>query len=416
MDLGEHSANNSVPVSSSCRKLRKFFNAVLPIVRLRKLMKRLCVNPAAVEISTIPRKLQEKLNPENLKLQFSNNVCGPIYTGLPIGDQEGNPLDLHLIDCSNQNIMNCGAEASAEVEILVLEKDFTRYIGGEKSLIRGNPQVSLKNGSVSVSHISFKHTRNSLKKRELRLCARVVYPFNRIVDAVTKPFFVKDRRSMGKSLKPLILDDQVWKLQTIRKDGPFHKRLMKENIETVQDFLTHYFLNRENLLSILGRHMNVKKLDAAVNQAKSKLELKRYVYRQENLRVVFTDVGELIGVQFCKEGHSFSFQQLVQELKAFATQMVKNAFQNGRQNFKVLLDDDSFYNGFTSEEAYNYVIDTQQRQPVPNNNNVANYMPNTSLKVNNYDNISQLNGALPHQFHPDDNDIIDQYLPSIIWD
>lgn len=61
--------------------------------------------------------------------------------------------------------------------------------------------------------------------------------------------------------------------------------------------------------------MNVKKLDAAVNQAKSKLELKKYVYRQENLRVVFTDVGELIGVQFCKEGHSFSFQQLVQELK-----------------------------------------------------------------------------------------------------
>ncbi|TMW89426.1 hypothetical protein EJD97_017198 [Solanum chilense] len=406
MDLGEHSANNSVPVSSSCRKLRKFFNAVLPIVRLQKLMKRLCVDPAAVEISTIPRKLQEKLNPENLKLQFSNNVRGPIYTGLPIGDQEGNPLDLHLIDCSSQNIMNCGAEASAKVEILVLEKDFTRYIGGEKSsLIRGNPQVSLKNGSVSVSHISFKHTRNSLKKRELRLCARVVYPINGIVEAVTKPFFVKDRRSMGKSLKPLILDDQVWKLQTIRKDGPFHNRLMNENIETVQDFLTHYFLNRENLLRILGRHMNVKKLDAAVNQAKSKLELKRYVYRQENLRVVFTDVGELIGVQFCKEGHSFSFQQLVQELKAFAMEMVKIAFQNGSQNFKVLLDDDSFYNGFTSEEAYNYVIDTQQRQPVPNNN-VANYMPNTSLTVNNYDNISQINGALPHQFHPDDNDIV----------
>lgn len=95
--------------------------------------------------------------------------------------------------------------------------------------------------------------------------------------------------------------------------------------------------------------------------------------------------------------------------------MVKNAFQNGRQNFKILLDDDSFYNGFTSEEAYNYVNDTQQRQPVPNNN-VANYMSSTSLKVNNYDNISQINGALPHQFHPDDNDLIDQYLPSIIWD
>ncbi|KAH0762612.1 hypothetical protein KY290_018685 [Solanum tuberosum] len=297
-------------------------------------MRRLCVDPA------------ENLNPRHLKLQFSNNVRGPIYTGLPIGDQEGSPLDLHLIDSRTQNIMNSVPEASAKVEIVVLEKDFTSR-GGEKSLIHGNPQVSLKNGSVSVSHISFKHTRNALKKRELRLCARVVFPYDigtRIVEAVTKPFFVKDRRS-------------------------------------------------------------------TVNQAKSKLDLKRYVYRQENLRVVFTDVGELIGVQFYEEGQSFSFQELIQTLKAIAMEMVKKAFQDGRQNFKVLLDDDSFYNGFTSDEAYNSVIDTHQLQPVPNN--VANDMPNTSLIVNNYDNISQNNslsttstGALPHQFDPDDSDLI----------
>ncbi|KAK4735381.1 hypothetical protein R3W88_009642 [Solanum pinnatisectum] len=313
--------------------------------------------------------------------------------------------------------MNSGPEASAKVEIVVLEKDFTRY-GGEKSLIRGNPQVSLKNGSVSVSHISFKHTRGTMRNRELRLGALRVG--TRIVEAVTEPFFVKDRRNISKRLKPLFLHDEVWKLETIGKDGPFHKRLMKENIKTVSDFLTHYFLNRENLLKILGRHMNVKKLDAAVNQAKNKLDLKRYVYPHENPQVIFTDVGKLIGVRLHEEGQCFSVQQLTdQTQKAIAMEMVKTAFQDGHQNFKVLLDDDSFNNGFTSEPC-NYVTDTQWLQPVPNY--VANCMPSTSLIVNNYDIIRQINslsatstGELPHQFHPDDNDfIIYQDLPPII--
>ncbi|WMV21562.1 hypothetical protein MTR67_014947 [Solanum verrucosum] len=414
---------------STCKLHRGFadvsslINAVLPIVRLRKLMKRLCVDPAnkvglgdphyelvfetgvmttfmyeyLTSLISTPSvhnclagcrdfnhpkatEVQENLN---FKLQFSNNVRGPIYTGIPIGDQEGSPLDLHLIDCSTQNIVNPGPEASTEVEIVVLEKNFTRY-GGEKSLIRGNPQVSLKNGSVSVSHISFKHTRNAMRNRELRLGALRVG--TRIVEATTEPFFVKDRRNISKKLKPLFLHDEVWKLETIGKDGPFHKRLMKENIKTVNDFLTHYFLNRENLLKILGRHMNVKKLDAAVNQAKNKLDLKRYVYPHENQ----------------------------------AMEMVKTAFQDGHQNFKVLLDDDSFKNnGFTSE-ACNSVTDTQWLQPVPNY--VANCMPSTSLIVNNYDIISQINslsatstGELPHQFYPDDNDFsIFQDLSPII--
>ncbi|KAH0688530.1 hypothetical protein KY284_019083 [Solanum tuberosum] len=318
--------------------LIRMFNAVLPIVRLRKLMKRLCVDPA------------ENLNSGHLKLQFSNKVRGPIYTGIPIGDQEGSPLDLHLIDCSTQNIVNPGPEASTEVEIVVLEKDFTRY-GGEKSLIRGNPKVIVKNGRVSVSHISFKHTRDTMRNRELRLGALRVG--TGIVEAATEPFFVKDRRN-------------------------------------------------------------------TVNQAKNKLDLKRYVYPHENPLVIFTDVGELIGVRLYEGGQFFSVEHLTdQTQKAIAMKMVKTAFQDGHQNFMVLLDDDGFNNGFTSE-ACNYVTDTQSLQPVPNY--VANCMPSTSLIVNNYDIISQINslsttstGELPHQFYPDDNNfIIFQDLPPII--
>ncbi|XP_055827981.1 calmodulin-binding protein 60 A-like [Solanum dulcamara] len=434
MNLGEHSSYHSVPLSSSfhrkikLRKLRKSVNAVLPVVRLLKSMRRLCVDPAAVEISTDPRKSQilcdEYEYPGHLKLKFSNNVSGPIYTGVPIGDQEGRSLDVHLIDSRTEKIINSGPEASGKVEIVVLEKDFTSC-GGDKSLIRGNPQVSLKDGSVCVSHISFKHSRVSMKKRELRLGARVMNPYNignRIMEAVTEPFFVKDRRSMGKSLKPLYLDDQVWKLQTIGKGGAFHNRLMKENIITVKDLLTHYFLNRENLLNILGRRLNMKKLDAAVNQAKGKLDLKRYVCPQENPRVVFTDVGELIGLLY-QEGQFVSVEQLTPTQKDIGMEVVKTAFQDGHQNSKVLLDDDSFQmlcssslpdtaaeqldgsnNGFIYE-AYNYPTDTQQLQPEPNND--ANYMPITSFT----------GALLPHDLlDPDDNDFIYPDLPASIWD
>ncbi|XP_016563501.1 calmodulin-binding protein 60 B isoform X1 [Capsicum annuum] len=464
MDLGQQSRNcHSAPSSASLHKkiklskLRKSVNAVR-VVRLLKSMRRLCVDPAAVgvepgptEISTGPRKAEENLNgadydqyeySQHLKLMFSNNINGPIYTGLPVGE-EGSTLHLHLIDSHTQNIVKSGPEASAKVEIVALEKDeiktATSWPGG-KSLIRGDPHVILKDGSVSVGHISFKHTRVPMKKRELTLRARALYTYDigtRIMDAVSEPFIVKDRRCMSKSLKPLALDDEVWKLQTIGKGGAFHDHLLKENIKTVRDFLTHYFLNRDKLLSIPGRRMHAKKLDEAVNQAKSKLDLKKYLYNsahpQENVRVVFTDVGELIGLLY-KESQFASVEQLTPTQKVFGVELVRTAFQDGHQNFKVL-DDDSFElfsststpnvvcpveaadfdcsNGF-SFEAY-CPIDMQQH-PVASTS--STFMPSTSTATNNYDSISQINssatltGALPDCADSYDNDFTNQR----IWD
>uniref|UniRef100_M1C9Q9 Calmodulin-binding protein n=1 Tax=Solanum tuberosum TaxID=4113 RepID=M1C9Q9_SOLTU len=183
-------------------------------------------------------------------------IKGPVYTGVPIGEDLGNTLNLDLVDCLTENIVKFGPEASSKVEIVVFEKEqlktVTNWLDG-KSLIRGDPHVKLKDGRVSVSHISFKHTNVSMRKREFRLGARAVDNCDirtRIIEAVTEPFFVVDRRSMPKSKKPLKLDDQVWKLPTINKGGPSHHCLTKENIKTVRDFLTLYFLNRENLLTV----------------------------------------------------------------------------------------------------------------------------------------------------------------------
>ncbi|XP_059303549.1 calmodulin-binding protein 60 C-like [Lycium ferocissimum] len=442
---------------SKLRKLRKSFMAVLHVTRLRMSMRRLSLYPVATggepesdEISTGPRRKEhENLHPSqyesrNLKLKFSNNINGPRFTGRPVGGDLGSTLNLDLVDCRTEDIIKCGPEASAKVEIIALEKEELRIATswpGEKSRIRGDPHVTLKDGRVSVSHISFKHTKVAMRKSQLRLGARVVYPYDigtRIMEAVTEPFFVMDRRSMPKSKRPLNLDDQVWKLQTIGKGGPYHDRLMKGSIKTVREFLRQYFLNRENLLKILGRRMRVKKLNAAVNKAKSKLDLKRYVYpsapSRENRLVVFTDVGELIGIY--QEGQFVSVDKFTGSQKAYAMERVKTAFQD-RQNLKVLDDDDDTSkmfcpsnssnavcpleaatldgsNGF-SFEAY-YPTDTQQ-QPVPN----ATIMPSTSLLDNYHDSINQINSSatltsqVPDLLDPYDNDFIYQPLPENFW-
>ncbi|XP_060206506.1 calmodulin-binding protein 60 A-like [Lycium barbarum] len=431
------------------------FMAVLHVTRLRMSMRRLSLYPVATggepesdEISTGPRRKEhENLHPSQyesryLKLKFSNNINGPIFTGRPVG---GDTLNLDLVDCRTEDIVKCGPEASAKVEIIALEKEELRIATswpGEKSLIRGDPHVTLKDGRVSVSHISFKHTKVAMRKSQLRLGARVVYPYDigtRIMEAVTEPFFVMDRRSMPKSKRPLNLDDQVWKLQTIGKEGPYHNRLMKGSIKTVREFLIQYFLNRENLFKILGSRMHAKKLDGAVNKAKSKLDLKRYVYpsapSQENPRVVVTEVGELIGIY--QEGQFVSVDKFTGTQKAYAMELVKTAFQDG-QNLKVLDDDDDDTfkmfvpsnssnavcsleaatldgsNGF-SFEAY-YPTDTQQ-QPVPN----ATTMPSTILLDNYHDSINQINssatltGQVPDPPYPYDNDFIYQPVLENFW-
>lgn len=46
---------------------------------------------------------------------------------------------------------------------------------------------------------------------------------------------------------PPVLFDEVWRLEKIGKDGAFHKRLSRESINTVKDFLTLLVLDPSRL-------------------------------------------------------------------------------------------------------------------------------------------------------------------------
>jgi hypothetical protein len=50
---------------------------------------------------------------------------------------------------------------------------------------------------------------------------------------------------------PPFLDDEVWRLEKIGKDGAFHKRLNRESVRTVKEFLTLLHLDGPRLRKVL---------------------------------------------------------------------------------------------------------------------------------------------------------------------
>lgn len=53
---------------------------------------------------------------------------------------------------------------------------------------------------------------------------------------------------------PPMLEDEVWRLEKIGKDGAFHKKLAANNIKTVQEFLKLSVVNEPKLRKV-GVHL-----------------------------------------------------------------------------------------------------------------------------------------------------------------
>lgn len=51
---------------------------------------------------------------------------------------------------------------------------------------------------------------------------------------------------------PPSLDDEVWRLEKIGKDGAFHRRLTQAGIHTVKDFLIQLFIDPSKLRDVTG--------------------------------------------------------------------------------------------------------------------------------------------------------------------
>ncbi|KAK7291653.1 hypothetical protein RIF29_06966 [Crotalaria pallida] len=305
----------------------------------------------------------------SLQLQFENNISLPVFTGSRIEGEDGFNLRIGLVDALTGKVVSSGSESLAKVEIVVLEGDFegesdiwtpeefksniVRERIGKKALLTGDVVLYLKDGTGMVGEISFTDNSSWTRSRRFRLGARVVDNFDGIMirEAKTESFIVRDHRGeLYKKHHPPSLSDEVWRLEKIGKDGAFHKRLSREKIRTVKDFLTLLNLDPAKLRSILGTGMSAKMWEVTVEHARTcALDLTRNLYfpphSQKKTGVVFNAVGQLTGL--LSECEYVPVDKLSETEKAEAQSSVISALKQG-ENVSSIEDEACLMDGSSS--------------------------------------------------------------------
>ncbi|XP_027919003.1 calmodulin-binding protein 60 A isoform X2 [Vigna unguiculata] len=301
----------------------------------------------------------------NLQLQFENSISLPVFTGGRIEGEDGSNLRISLVDGLTGEVVCTGPESMAKVEIVVLEGDFeeesdiwmpeefksniVREREGKKPLLTGDVILYLKDGVGMVGEISYTDNSSWTRSRRFRLGARVLDNFDgvRIREAKTESFIVRDHRGeLYKKHHPPSMSDEVWRLEKIGKDGAFHKRLSREKILTVREFLTLLNLDPAKLRSILGTGMSAKMWEVTVEHARTcVLDTTRHVYFPSNSQqhgVVFNAVGQVTGL--LSECEYVTVDKLSETEKVEAQNTVATALRQG-EKYATFEDEDSLMEG-----------------------------------------------------------------------
>ncbi|CAL4919869.1 unnamed protein product [Urochloa decumbens] len=307
--------------------IEKFFMAIEPLIRrvVKEEIESAFANHASMMASaadTLP------CTSKNLQLQFTTKLSLPIFTGSKIEAEGSLSISIALVDTLTSQVVASGKESLMKVEIVVLEGDFESGEDDDWTAQEFN------NNIVKEREDNSSWTRS----RKFRLGAKTEDGyFNgiRVREAKTESFVVKDHRGeLYKKHHPPFLDDEVWRLEKIGKDGAFHKRLNTESIRTVKDFLTLLHLDGPRLRKILGGGMSTKMWEATVEHAETcVLSEKVHYYYPDGLNkagVVFNVVGEVTGLISDK---FVSVDDLTEQEKTEARVAVKQAYEHWKNVF-----------------------------------------------------------------------------------
>ncbi|KAG7541475.1 CALMODULIN-BINDING PROTEIN60 [Arabidopsis thaliana x Arabidopsis arenosa] len=290
----------------------------------------------------------------NLQLHFKSRLSLPLFTGGRVEGEQGAAIHVVLIDANTGRPVTVGPEASLKLEVVVLGGDFNneddedwtqeefeshvvKEREGKRPLLTGDLFVVLKEGVGTLGEIVFTDNSSWIRSRKFRLGLRV--PSGdcdgiRIREAKTEAFSVKDHRGeLYKKHYPPALNDEVWRLEKIGKDGAFHKRLTAAGIVTVEGFLRNLVRDSAKLRAILGSGMSNKMWDLLVEHAKTcVLSGKLYIYYTEDSRtvgVVFNNIYELSGL--ISGDQYLSADSLSESQKVYVDGLVKKAYENWNQ-------------------------------------------------------------------------------------
>ncbi|CAN6286335.1 unnamed protein product [Urochloa humidicola] len=335
--------------------IEKFFVAIEPLIR--RVVKEEIESAFANHACMMARSVTDTLpcTSKNLQLQFMTKLSLPIFTGSKIEGEGSLSITIALVDTLTRQVVASGKESLLKVEIVVLEGDFesgedddwtahefnnniVKEREGKRPLISGDVFVALIDGIGTVGELSFTDNSSWTRSRKFRLGARTEDGcFNgiRVREAKTESFVVKDHRGeLYKKHHPPFLEDEVWRLEKIGKDGAFHKRLNRESIRTVKEFLTLLHLDGPRLRKVLGGGMSTKMWEATVEHAETcVLTDKVHYYYPDGLNkpgVVFNVVGEVRGLISDK---FVSVDDLTEQEKAEARVAVKQAYEHWKNVF-----------------------------------------------------------------------------------
>ncbi|KAJ8560504.1 hypothetical protein K7X08_022364 [Anisodus acutangulus] len=348
--------------------LQKLCSSLEPILRRvvseeveRALAK---LGPARVAGRSSPKRI-EGPDGRNLHLQFRSRLSLPLFTGGKVEGEHGAAIHVVLIDSITGHLVTAGPESCIKLDVVVIEGDFNneddegwtqeefdshvvKEREGKRPLLTGDLQITLKEGVGTLGDLTFTDNSSWIRSRKFRLGMKVASGYCegvRIREAKTEAFNVKDHRGeLYKKHYPPALNDDVWRLEKIGKDGSFHKRLNKAGIFSVEDFLRLVVRDPQKLRNILGSGMSNKMWEALIEHAKTcVLSGKLYVYYSDdsrNVGVVFNNIYELNGLIAGEQYYSADL--LSDSQKVYVDSLVKKAYDNWNQ--VVEYDGKSFLN------------------------------------------------------------------------
>ncbi|CAJ2676124.1 unnamed protein product [Trifolium pratense] len=303
------------------KNMQNLFSGLEPLLRrvvneeVERAMRQ-CYPPRSITKSSSLR-LKGVEEPSSFEFVFNKKLSLPIFTGSKILDMDGNSINVILVDKSNGQIVPTSLPHPIKIEIVVLDGDFppgekesswtseefnsniVKERTGKRPLLTGELNLTMRDGIAPIGDIEFTDNSSWIRSRKFRVAVRIAPGTNqsvRIREGMTEPFVVKDHRGeLYKKHHPPNLNDEVWRLEKIGKDGAFHKKLTKEGITTVQEFLKLSVIDPHRLRKILGMGMSEKMWDVTIRHAKTCLMgNKLYVYRGPQVTIYLNAICQMV--------------------------------------------------------------------------------------------------------------------------
>nr|CAB3466143.1 unnamed protein product [Digitaria exilis] len=261
--------------------------------------------------------LVDQNRPPRYKLTFTNGLGTEVFTKKVICDTNGGPLRICVIahghEPTDPNIL------SAKIRVVVLDGDFDKH--NQKSwtleefsnsivrprdrvgaVLTGDLELTLKNGEAYLCGATFIDNSKFVRSGKFRLGVMVIDNVGeRVQEGITEAFIVKERRGERYRKHDIpSLNDDVWRLKKISKDGALHDALRGSGILVVKDFLRLYYKDEQALRGILIKATesvwttiveHAKKCDPGS-------ELYSFLVEENSVMLFFNSVCQIVGAKF----------------------------------------------------------------------------------------------------------------------